>query len=150
MKSSTVVSAISLPRADDDQLIGHQRHLAHQVRGHEDRAALVREVAQEVADPADALGIESVHRLVEDQRLGVAEQCRRDAEPLTHAEREAADALPGHLLQPHQIDHLVDAAGRDAVRLGEREQVVVGRAPGVIACASSIVPTSCSGASWSR
>ena len=61
----------------------------------------------------------------------VAEQRRGDAEPLAHAERERPDALARDVLQPDELDHLVDAAARDAVRLGQRQQVVVGRAPGV-------------------
>ena len=43
----------------------------------------------------------------------------------------APDALARDVLQPDELDHLVDAAARDAVRLAEREQVVVGRAAGV-------------------
>jgi DNA-binding transcriptional regulator YhcF (GntR family) len=32
--------------ADDDDMVGGHRHLAHQVRGHQDRAALRREAPQ--------------------------------------------------------------------------------------------------------
>ena len=53
---------------------------------------LGRERAQEVAQPAHALGVEAVGRLVEDQQLGIAEQRRRQAEPLPHAERVALHA----------------------------------------------------------
>ena len=99
MKSSTLVSAISRPAPDDDQVVGGQRHLAHQVRGHEHRPALGGQRLQQVADPEDALRVEAVDRLVEDQGLRVAEQRRGDAEPLAHAEREAARPLAGHLAQ---------------------------------------------------
>ena len=51
----------------------------------------------------------------------------RDPEPLAHAERELAGALVRHLAQTDEIDQLVDAASRDAVRLGQREQMVVRR-----------------------
>ena len=37
---------------DDDQVVGRQRHLAHQVGGDEDRAALGGERLEQVADPA--------------------------------------------------------------------------------------------------
>ena len=49
------------------------------------------EAAQEVAEPADALGVEAVSGLVEDQQLGVSEQRGRQPEPLPHPERVAAD-----------------------------------------------------------
>ena len=89
------------------------------------------ERAQQVADPADALGVEAVRRLVQDQRLRVAEQRRRDAEPLAHAERERPDALACDLLQPDELDHLVDALRGMPCVWAEREQVVVGGAAGV-------------------
>jgi len=62
------------PLADDDELIGHQRHLRQQMAGHEHSPVLLGEVSEKVADPADALGIEAVSRLVENHRVRVAEQ----------------------------------------------------------------------------
>ena len=53
------------------------------------RPALTGEVDEHVADPADALGVEAVGRLVEDDRVRVAEQHAGQAEPLAHAERVA-------------------------------------------------------------
>ena len=50
------------------------------------------ERAQEVAQPADALRVEAVGGLVEHEHPRVAEQRRRQAEPLAHAERVAAGA----------------------------------------------------------
>ena len=79
----------------------------------------------------DALGVEAVDRLVEEHRLRVAEERGGDAEPLAHAERELAGALARDVVEADEVDHLVDAALRDAVRLREREQVVVRRAAGV-------------------
>ena len=82
-------------------------------------------------DPVDAFRVEPVDRLVEHHRLRIAEQRRCDAEPLAHAERELAGALLRNLVQADEIDQLVDAAARDAVRLREREQMVVRGAAGV-------------------
>ena len=66
-----------LAAADDDEVVGGHGHLAHQVRGEEDRAALGRgQVLDQVAHPEDALGVEAVDRLVEDQRLRVADAGR--------------------------------------------------------------------------
>ena len=53
-----------------------------------------REVAQRALEPGDALGVEVVGRLVEQQQVGLLEQqpAQRDAAPL--AARELADARP--------------------------------------------------------
>ena len=99
----------------------------------------------------DALGVEAVDRLVEHERVRVAEQRRRDPEPLPHAERERPGPLAGDLLQPDQLDHLIHAGARDPVRLRERQQVVDGaERPGWIERASSSAPTRCSGEGRSR
>ena len=89
------------------------------------------EALEEVADPVDALRVEAVDRLVEEHGLRVAEERGGDAEPLSHPERELARALPRDVVEPDEVDHLVDAPLRIAVRLREREEVVVGRAAGV-------------------
>src|SRR5581483_9520946 len=93
---------------DHDQVLGGVLHLAHQVRGDEHGTALGGQHLHQVPDPEDALRVEAVDRLVEHQHLGVAEQRRGDAEPLAHAEREAARALLGHLAQAHQLQRLAD------------------------------------------
>ena len=117
--------------ADDDQVVRRQRHLAHQVRGHEDRAALGGERLEQVADPEHALRVQAVDRLVQHDGLRVAEQRGGDAQPLAHAEGEAADPLLGHALQAGQLDDLVHPAVRDAVGGGQRHQVVVRGPAGV-------------------
>ena len=61
----------------------------------------------------------------------VAEQRGGDAEPLAHAEREAAGPPAGHLAQPDRVDHLVHPGAADPAVCGERQQVVVGAAAGV-------------------
>src|SRR6185437_10330909 len=76
--------------ADHDQVVRGVLHLAHQVRGDEDGAALGGERLHQVPDPEDALRVQAVDRLVEHQQLGVAEQRGGDAEALAHAEGEAA------------------------------------------------------------
>ncbi|EOY50370.1 hypothetical protein SLI_5662 [Streptomyces lividans 1326] len=120
-----------LAAPDDDQVVGGQRHLAHQVRGDEDGAAFRGERLHQVAHPVDALRVEAVDRLVEEQHLGVAEQRGGDAEPLAHAEGEALGTPLGHVLEAHHAEHLVHPAGRDAGQLGEAQQVVAGGPPAV-------------------
>jgi hypothetical protein len=119
------------PATDHDQVVGGERHLAHQVRRDEDRAPLGRQAAQQVADPLDAFGVEPVDRLVEEQHGRVAEKRGGDAEPLAHAERERSRPLPGDVVQPDEVDQRVHPLLRDPVRLRERQQVVVGGAAGV-------------------
>lgn len=70
MKSRIVVSAMSLPPPDHDQMVRGQLHLTHQVAGEEDRTSLSRQGLHQIADPGDALGVEAVGRLVKDQRPG--------------------------------------------------------------------------------
>ena len=96
------------PLADDDHLVGGERHLAHQVARDEHRAALAGQALQQVADPADPVGVEPVHRLVEEQHLGVTEQRGGDAETLAHAEGELPRPPSRHRGEPDDLEHLVD------------------------------------------
>jgi len=63
--------------------------------------------------------------------ITVPEQCRRDPEPLAHAERELSRALLCNVAQADEVDQLVDTTPRDPVRLSHREQMVRGGASGV-------------------
>ena len=72
--------------------------------------------AQEVAEPADPLGIEPVRRLVEHQQARLAQQRARDAQPLAHAERVAADPSPRGAAELDLGEHLVHARDRDPGR----------------------------------
>ena len=85
------------PAPDHDQMVGRQRHLAHQVRGNENSTTLRRQPFQQRAHPVNPLRIEPVHRLVEHDRRRVAEQSRRDPKPLPHPQRELPGPLPGNL-----------------------------------------------------
>ena len=96
MNSATRLIAEQPASADDDHVIGGEGHLAHEVRGQEDGPALIREAAQQVADPADAVGVQPVDRFVEDQRLRVRQQ--RGCDPqgaLAHPQRERARPVAG-------------------------------------------------------
>ena len=104
--------------ADHDELVGDRLDLAQQVRGQQHGPGAVGEVAQQLAHPEDALGVEAVGGLVEDQHARVAEQRVGDAEPLAHAERVVADALLGGRVrrQPDALEHLGDARARSTPR----------------------------------
>ena len=92
---------------------GRRRHLdlVEQVGGEQHGAAAVGEVAEQSAHPPDAGRVEPVGRLVEDQHLRVADQRRREAEPLPHAQGVVAHA-PRRLRrgQADEVEHLVDPA----------------------------------------
>ena len=117
--------------ANDHEVLGHQFHLAHEVRRHEHGTTLFGQPLEQVADPQDALRVEAVDRLVEHHHFRVPEECGGDAEALSHAEREAATAATGHIGQADQAEHFLDPCFADAVGDGQRHQVVVGGALGV-------------------
>jgi hypothetical protein len=117
--------------ADDDEAVGGEGHLAHEVARDEDRSALGGEGPEQLADPLDAFGVEPVHRLVQQQRGGVAEQGGGDAESLPHPEGEPTGAAVGDVGEPDELEDVVDPAAVDAVGGGQPEQVVAGAAAGV-------------------
>ena len=96
---------------------------------------------RKAAQPVDALGVEAVGRLVEDQDLGVAEQGGGQAEALAHAEREAADPAAGVGGQPDLVEGLVDPVPGQPGGGGQDPQVVAARRPGWKLDASSTAPT---------
>ena len=99
--------------ADDDHAVDGLLDLRQQVAGDEDRAALVvRQVAEEAAQPLDALGVQAVGRLVEDEDGGVAEQGGGQCQPLPHAEGVAAGPPVAGVGQPDLGEDLVGARER--------------------------------------
>ena len=79
----------------------------------------------------DPFRVEPVDGLVEHHGLRVTDQRRGDPEPLPHAERELARSLSRHILKTDEVDQIVDPGTRNAVRLREGEQMVVGGAAGM-------------------
>ena len=112
---------------DDHDLVDGLRDLGEDVARDEHRAALGRERAEEVAEPADPLRVEPVRRLVEDEHLRVAEERGREPEPLAHPERVALRAPTRGAGQLDEVEQLVDPRGRDARRGREHAQVVTAR-----------------------
>ena len=108
-----------------------QGHFAHQVGGDKDRTTLAGQRLEQVADPADPLGVKPVDRLVQDDGPRITEQRSGDAEPLAHPEREPTGAFAGYLLQADRLDHLNHPGLRQPTGLGQRQQVVVRRPAGV-------------------
>ena len=114
--------------ADYDEAVGGLRHFADQMARDEHRPAFSCQAAQEMADPSDPFGIETVDGLVKEQNGGIAEQRRRYPQTLAHAERELAGSAVGHAGQADLVEDLIDAAKGNVV--GERQpaEVVAGRA----------------------
>ncbi len=71
---------------DDDQVVGKLLHLGKEMAGDQHGAAVGGEGFEQVAHPADTVGVQAVGRLVEDQDPRVADQCRGDPQPLPHAQ----------------------------------------------------------------
>jgi hypothetical protein len=97
---------------DDDDVVDRLRGLAQDVAREEDGFAARRVFAQERAQPADPLRIEAVQGLVQNQDLRIAEQGRGEPEPLPHPSRIRSDPTAGHLLEPDEREHLLDATAR--------------------------------------
>jgi len=136
--------------AEHDEVVGGVLHLAHQVAGDQHRPSLVGEVAQQLAHPADALGVQAVHRLVEQEDVGVAEQRGGDPEPVPHAQGEPPHPVVGHRLEADHLDDVVHAVPGQDVALREREQVRVPAAPGMPRTGSMRAPTRRIGRASSR
>ena len=93
----------------------------------QDRDPLAGEPLHELAHVAHPCGIETGRRLVEQEQLRVAQQRRRDAEPLLHPVRVAADAILRTVAQVDRVEHLLDARRRHAaVEIAEQAQVPAG------------------------
>jgi len=90
---------------------GSLLQFAHQVAGHQHRAALGGQRGQEAAHPYDALGIHAVERLIQHQRRRIAKQGRGDPEPLPHAQGVATRLAPGGRLQACLREDFIDPAG---------------------------------------
>ena len=126
---------LQLPERHDDRVVDGLGHFRQQVGGHEDGAALAGEIPHEVAQPGDALRVEPVGRLVEDEDVGIADQGRGQFQALAHAHGEATDLALGVTGQADEPEDLVGAllvvaagTGRHAqVRAGAARRVEAGR-----------------------
>ena len=63
---------------------------------------------QEPANLDDAMGIEPVGRLVENEKLRFVQERNGDRQPLLHAERELIRKLPSGSRQADELEHLRD------------------------------------------
>ena len=116
---------------DDHDVVDCLGDFSQEVARDEDRAAVVGEVAQELPQPVDSFGVESVGRLVEDQNVGFAQERTREGEALTHSEREGLDTTTAGVGEADLGKDGVDARERQSGRDGEHAQVIAGSAAGM-------------------
>ncbi len=83
---------------------------------------------EHIADPANALRIETVGWFVEHDGVRVAEQHPRQAKSLTHAQRVRADPPAADRLETDEVEDLVDSRSRYSVRRGQPSQMVAAAA----------------------
>ncbi len=120
-----------LATVEDHDLVGEVFDLVQQVARDEDRASRGGALAKQVAQPADALGVEAVAGLVEHQDRWIAEQRGRQPEALPHAQGVPTHVPVRGVAQTDGIQHLGDAPGVDVCSVGEDPQVVAAAASGV-------------------
>ena len=84
-------------------LINGLRDLRKYVARNEHRTTLRRQPAQEVTQPAHALRVKPVSRLIENQQLRVANQRRRQSQPLAHPQRMPLQTPPRRTVEAGTI-----------------------------------------------
>jgi hypothetical protein len=124
------------PLLEDPDPVAETRHLDQLVAREQDRLPpLVGEVDEEAPDLLDALRVEPVRRLVEQQERRVAEQGAGDAEPLPHSLGVASDPPVAVRREPDRLEKPVrrgaGLAPREAVRDAEQRQVPAAGEPRV-------------------
>ena len=109
---------------DDDDVVDGRRNLGEQVTRKEHRPTLRGETTHRHPHPGDAIRVEAVQRLVEEDHRRVTEQCAGQRETLAHPHRVAADAAVGGRLEVDRSQHLADPAVGDAGRSGHHLEVL--------------------------
>ena len=115
--------------AEHADAVAEAVELGELVAGEQHRDAFfARHAPQQRAQLGDALGVEAVGRLVEQQQLRPAEQRLCDAEPLLHPHRERAHAPVDLCQQSDGLDDAFDLGVREPARhtlqLRERGEVL--------------------------
>ena len=86
--------------------------LVEEMRGQHDRAPLGHQGEDHVAHLLHAGRVEPVHRLVQDQQLGVPDQTGGDAEALAHAHRVLRHPVVGAMEDAHPLERRLDPVPR--------------------------------------
>ncbi len=123
-----------LPVVHDADPRAQRLDLGEQVAGEEHRGALLVQLDQQLADLPDAVRVQAVGGLVEDQQVGGREQRAREPQPLAHAQRVGAHRAAVDAGEPDPLEGLPHPPppSRPAAGAGRVEQVEV-RPPGEVA-----------------
>ncbi len=95
---------------DDRHGVAGPLDLVEQVRGEHDGPPLAHEIENHLAHLAHARRIETVHRLVEHEKIGIPEQASSDSEPLAHSHRVTRYPVVGPFGQTDPFEGRSDAA----------------------------------------
>lgn len=105
-----------------------------------DSAEPLRQGAYQLPHLLDARRVQAVCGLVQDEQLGVAQQGRRKAQALLHAQGVVGHLLPPLAVQPDDLQHLPDVLLRRAAERLDDPQVLLAREVAVIAGALDEAP----------
>jgi hypothetical protein len=75
---------------------------------HEERRATISQAPHQLTHLDDPGRIETIGRLIEEQELGVGQECCRDAEALLHTEGIGADLVPCAIRKAHGLEQSRD------------------------------------------
>ena len=114
-----------LPVGDDDHVVDGLLHLGEEVGRDQHRVSDRGLMADERAQPLDALGVEPVRGLVEDQDLRVPEKGGGQLEALPHPQGELAHPASGNVREPDQRQRLVHPRPGQSRTDGHHPQVVL-------------------------
>lgn len=98
----------------DDEAGADQLDLVQLVRGDEDGLALGRDRSHELAHLDHALGVEPVHGLVNDDKLGFTHECVSKREALLHAHRVSLEMTLGVGLKTDALKIAINLHFREA------------------------------------
>ena len=117
---------------EDADPVAHRLDLREQVARQEDRQAVVAaERLEQLEDLLDADRVDRGRRFVEDQDVGVLDECVGDPEPLAHAARVRPDLVAAAIREADLAEDLVDRLLRGlAVQPVEARGVAQVRAAG--------------------
>ena len=121
--------------AQDGDLVAHQFHLTQQVgvekHGH---ATFIAQAQDEIPEPFDALGIEAIGRLVEQQQFGLRQQRLGESQPLAHAVAVGADFRVDAGGEPHLLHRHAGRTGIEAAGISHQQAQVFPTAEVFIKC----------------
>ena len=110
---------------NDADLRHHLLHFAEQMaRNEHRRARRLRHGCNQAAHFLNACRIEAVGWLIQDQQARSAQQRRRDAQPLFHAQRILAHPAVRVARQAHDIQHAVNLPVAHALQIADDGQIL--------------------------